>query len=124
MRTDQNVEVFGHDHIAHNLKPILPSYLLEYAEENIARTPTSQKRLPFVATAGDENEGHDDRKYASDAWARRAIINVPPSSQPTLANHTREWGTRVLDICAVYQNGNGWGTRLSPISTAVFPQTL
>ena len=53
---DQNVEVFGHDNVAEHLKPILPPNLLEDAQENIARTPASQKRLPFVATAGNEME--------------------------------------------------------------------
>ena len=51
---DQNVEVLGHDHVADNLKPILPPNLLEDSQENIARTPTSQKRCAFVATAGNE----------------------------------------------------------------------
>ncbi|HEU5233727.1 MAG TPA: hypothetical protein VFU50_12765 [Terriglobales bacterium] len=48
------MEVLGHHHIADYFKPILPPNLPEDAKEDIARTPTSQKWLPSVATAGDE----------------------------------------------------------------------
>ena len=48
------MEVFGHNYIANHFKPILTPNLLEDAQENIARTSASQKRLPFVATAGNE----------------------------------------------------------------------
>lgn len=51
---DQNVEVLGHDDIADNLKPILPPNLLKNAEENIARTPASQKLLAFITATGNE----------------------------------------------------------------------
>ena len=43
-----------HDHIPDHLKPILPPNLFEDAQENIARTPTPQKRFPSVATAADK----------------------------------------------------------------------
>jgi len=48
------VEVLRHDHVADHFKAILPPNLLEDPQENIARTPASQKRRPFVATARDE----------------------------------------------------------------------
>ena len=53
------------------------------------------------------------------AW--RAIIDVPPSSQPTLANGTREWGTRLFKMCTVYRNGN-WVGHPAHTEKSIFSQ--
>src|SRR5271157_222292 len=70
--THQQVEVFGHDHVAVDYKLVLLPRLFQYPQKQIAAPSAAQLRLAAIATAGDEvqvmaavealqSRGHDRR---------------------------------------------------------------
>jgi len=51
---DQQVKVFGHDHVAHHHELIAAAYLLKNGQKQIPTAGRAEQRLPPIATASDE----------------------------------------------------------------------
>jgi len=53
---EEEVDVFGHDHVAHYDEAMALANLLQHLEKQITATGSAEKRPPLVTTGGDEVE--------------------------------------------------------------------
>jgi len=53
---DEQVKVFGHDHVSQNHDPVAAAYLFEHCKEKIAVPDGGEERLPLETATGNEVE--------------------------------------------------------------------
>jgi hypothetical protein len=51
---DQQVDMFGHDHVTGDDELIAPAHLLQHGEKQIATSRRAEQGLPTITTARDE----------------------------------------------------------------------
>jgi hypothetical protein len=118
---DQEVNVFGHDHVADHYATISDAGLFEDAEEKIATLWRSEQRAALVATEGDEVQiacsvtapetGGHEGSLSQNLWNRcdespgRDVMNLPLAALSGL--RTESYGSPASHPCA--QNAQGWG---------------
>ena len=117
---DQEVNVFGHHHVADHNETISDAGLFEDAEEKIAALWCSQQRAALVAAEGDEVQiacsvtapepGGDGESLSQNLWercdespalARRRLkgsLGLGLRCNPTLAHRTRKDGAASVGL--------------------------
>ena len=109
--TDQQMKVFGHDHISHDHKLIALPCLLEYLEKQIAPPRRAQQAPPTITTASDEMEISGGIVTFSGGRARRQDIRVSRSESVTDELWKNPTWQAVCLPHSIAQNAIEWGTR-------------